>query len=103
MKLPQLTLRDLFWLVVVSALAIGWWLEYRRRDPLQPDLLWQMAVRYGNADLQEAVLDLAIEHHPDEQVRERLAEGREHFLESARREARAWRYGHDPTARPSDE
>lgn len=25
MKLPQLNLRDLFWLVVVVALALAWW------------------------------------------------------------------------------
>ena len=30
MKLPQLTLRDWFWLVLVCALAVGWWLEHRR-------------------------------------------------------------------------
>jgi hypothetical protein len=30
MKLPQLSLRDLFWLVLVCALALGWWLEHRR-------------------------------------------------------------------------
>ena len=27
MKLPQLSLRELFWLVLVCALALGWWLE----------------------------------------------------------------------------
>ena len=27
MKLPQLTLRDLFWLVLVCALAVGWWVN----------------------------------------------------------------------------
>ena len=27
MKLPQLTLRDLFWLVLVVGLAVGWWLN----------------------------------------------------------------------------
>jgi hypothetical protein len=27
MKLPQLSLRDLFWLVLVWALALGWWLD----------------------------------------------------------------------------
>mgnify|MGYP001049340994 CR=1 FL=1 len=30
MKLPQLHLRDLFWLVLVSALAVGWWVERTR-------------------------------------------------------------------------
>jgi hypothetical protein len=28
MKLPQLILRDLFWLVLVCALAVGWWVEH---------------------------------------------------------------------------
>jgi hypothetical protein len=32
MKLPQLTLRDLFWLVLVAALICGWWLDHRRID-----------------------------------------------------------------------
>lgn len=27
MKLPQLTLRDLFWLVLVCAILCGWWLS----------------------------------------------------------------------------
>jgi hypothetical protein len=30
MKLPQLSLRDLFWLLLVCALALGWWLEHTR-------------------------------------------------------------------------
>ena len=29
MKLPQLSLRDLFWLVLVCALAVGWWVDKR--------------------------------------------------------------------------
>lgn len=29
MKLPQLSLRDLFWLVLVCALALAWWIERR--------------------------------------------------------------------------
>jgi hypothetical protein len=37
MKLPQLSLRELFWLVLVCALACAWWLSHRalvqsRRD-----------------------------------------------------------------------
>jgi hypothetical protein len=27
MKLPQLSLRELFWLVLVCALALGWWID----------------------------------------------------------------------------
>jgi hypothetical protein len=30
MKLPQLSLRDLFWLVLVCAMAVGWWVEKDR-------------------------------------------------------------------------
>jgi hypothetical protein len=30
MRFPQLHLRDLFWLVLVCALALGWWLERSR-------------------------------------------------------------------------
>lgn len=29
MKLPQLSLRDLFWLVLVAACLCGWWAERR--------------------------------------------------------------------------
>ena len=31
MKLPQLHLGDLFWLVLVVALGLGWWIEHRTR------------------------------------------------------------------------
>ena len=30
MKLPQLHLRDLFWLVLVVGMGCAWWLEHRR-------------------------------------------------------------------------
>jgi C4-dicarboxylate-specific signal transduction histidine kinase len=30
MKLPQLTLRDLFWLVLFCAVLITWWMERQR-------------------------------------------------------------------------
>ena len=33
MKLPQLTLRDLFWLVLVAAMGCGWWVERNRPIP----------------------------------------------------------------------
>ena len=29
MKLPQLHLRDLFWLTLVVALGLGWWVDHR--------------------------------------------------------------------------
>ena len=35
MKLPKLSLRDLFWLVLVCALAVGWWVERARATELR--------------------------------------------------------------------
>lgn len=29
MKLARLSLRDLFWLVLVCAIGLGWWLEHQ--------------------------------------------------------------------------
>jgi hypothetical protein len=44
MKLPQLHLRDLFWLVLVVALGCGWWVhQHRLNDSLNVtyrDLKW---------------------------------------------------------------
>jgi len=34
MKLPRFTLRDLFWLVLVCALAVGWWREHNLSSEL---------------------------------------------------------------------
>ena len=31
MKLPQLSLRDLFWVVLVCACLCAWWVEHRAR------------------------------------------------------------------------
>lgn len=31
MKTPKLFLRDLFWLVLVAALAVGWWMDHVRQ------------------------------------------------------------------------
>ncbi len=33
MKLPQFSLRDLFWLTTVVALAVGWCVDHRRQKP----------------------------------------------------------------------
>jgi hypothetical protein len=38
MRLPQLTLRDLFWLLLVCALAVGWWINQRALGPLTKEL-----------------------------------------------------------------
>jgi hypothetical protein len=41
MALPKLNLRDLFWLVVVVAMGLGWWLEHDRFQEAKDKLdLW---------------------------------------------------------------
>jgi hypothetical protein len=32
MTLPKLNLRDLFWLVVVVAMGVGWWIDSSRKS-----------------------------------------------------------------------
>jgi hypothetical protein len=34
LKFPQLSLRDLFWLVALVAMGCGWWVEHRRVETL---------------------------------------------------------------------
>ena len=31
---PRFTIRDLFWLVLVAALAVSWWIDHLRLDEL---------------------------------------------------------------------
>ena len=39
MKLPQLHLRDLFWLMALVAMGCGWWLEFQREKLDRDNLL----------------------------------------------------------------
>jgi hypothetical protein len=39
MKLPQLSLRDLFWLVLVCAMGLGWWIDRTRLAGLYGNLI----------------------------------------------------------------
>jgi hypothetical protein len=50
MKLPQLSLRDLFWLVLVCALGLALWVE--RGRPKREAAMWEKNARYwrGNAE-----------------------------------------------------
>jgi hypothetical protein len=79
----RFTIRDVLWLTVVMALAVGWWVEHYRftRDAglHHSDLTWQIVGDYGDEKTQEAVVDLVIEHHPTEHVRKRLASDRARF------------------------
>src|SRR4051812_27930263 len=35
MKTPQLILRDLFWLVLVCAVVVGWWVDHRNTSTVE--------------------------------------------------------------------
>jgi hypothetical protein len=39
MKLPQLSLRDLFWLVLIVALGLGWWQDHSQQH--FQNFVWQ--------------------------------------------------------------
>lgn len=55
MKLPQLSLRELFWLVLVSAIASAWWLDHRRLasqiEDLEETIFSISPARSGDIDL----------------------------------------------------
>jgi hypothetical protein len=42
MKLALASVSDLLWLVVVVALALGWWLDHERNAVLKDDIESQM-------------------------------------------------------------
>jgi hypothetical protein len=52
----QFTIRDLFWLVLVCALAVGWWLDHREQnsqiETLRPEVFPPLAPRGGNPMLE---------------------------------------------------
>ena len=53
MKLPQLSLRDLFWLVALVAMGCGWWVEWNKSRQLRSDLehykeAWRLVNLPGN-------------------------------------------------------
>jgi hypothetical protein len=47
MNLPNLNLRDLFWLVVVVAMGLGWWAE--RRPLAEENRLLRHTIETGEA------------------------------------------------------
>jgi len=38
----RFTIRDLLWLMVVVALSIGWWMEYRKFTPSEKDSMKEL-------------------------------------------------------------
>lgn len=60
---PKVTLRDLFWLVLVVGLALGWWLD--RRALKQNALLWINAMGGAQADYEHEVKSILEEMGED--------------------------------------
>jgi hypothetical protein len=49
MKLPQLSLRELFLLVVIAAMGCGWWVDHRSQRELNRKLSAQLLQAYFSA------------------------------------------------------
>jgi hypothetical protein len=47
----QLTIRDLFWLVLVCALAVGWWMDHQRLESLLKFTLRKLDILSGKEPL----------------------------------------------------
>jgi hypothetical protein len=50
MKLPQFTLRDLLWLMLVIGLALGWWRQARREEFAKENLCTYFIMADGDFD-----------------------------------------------------
>jgi hypothetical protein len=69
MKLPQLSLRELFLLVVIAAMGCGWWLERNRlanrlsaaETELEKSQLLLTDTRAENGKLRKLIADLTIQ------------------------------------------
>ena len=79
MKLPQLTLRDLFWLVLVVAMGVALWIEHDRANAWQQhaeDLnarqLWGEAMTRGMANEARENSRRAVEQSREEQAANEL-------------------------------
>jgi hypothetical protein len=66
MKLPQLYLRDLFWLVLVVGLALCWWLENSRARKLGMEVKYLKSVvrpvSFIETPLEDAIQFLGFKH-----------------------------------------
>jgi C4-dicarboxylate-specific signal transduction histidine kinase len=67
----KFTLRDLFWLTVVVAILCGWWLQHRRSEELQNQLVVENAKH--RADSLRYELQLARELHKRQKLEDEKA------------------------------
>jgi hypothetical protein len=53
MKLPQLSLRELFLLVVIAAMGCGWWVDRGHNYPAPKCIKWGESVLLNEPDISE--------------------------------------------------
>ena len=74
MKLPRFNLRDLFWLVLVCALAVGWWVRERQvvRELEEASWAWDVIVAYADGETRESIINILEEHYSSSPYATRL-------------------------------
>ncbi len=53
MTLPKLNLRDLFWLVLVVAMGLGWWMEHQRAKAAYKFVVESLSARLSVSGINE--------------------------------------------------
>ena len=61
MKRPTVTLRDLFWLILVIGISLGWWLD-QDRIRLEYKALQEVVQRLNALSVSSAEQKLAVDH-----------------------------------------
>lgn len=66
MKLPQLALRELFWLMLVVGFGLGWWMDHRRIETNSERLTAALVRLYETALPGKLLEDVVREQHLDQ-------------------------------------
>ena len=82
MKHPQLSLRDLFWLVLVCALVLGWWLD-RNQQTRERERLNERILELESKAAAEAAFRAAVQE--SNELAERMRQDRERLEKEVRR------------------
>jgi hypothetical protein len=74
MKLPQLSLRDLFWLAALVAMGCAWWMRERHlaREIEESTWAWDLVTAHASPRTGEEILKIITEHHPESPYAARL-------------------------------
>lgn len=66
MKLPQLSLRELFLLVVIAAMSCGWWRDQARVKRIEAELLERSRELERRAEASDKVFEYLWTNYPDQ-------------------------------------